>query len=205
MPFTRMTGYTAAEALGQNSRLLKSGRQDPQVYQELWNAVQAGRVWHGELVNKRKDGTLYTEEMTITPVRNGAGVVEHFIAIKQDVTARKQAEQTVADTNRQLAEALRQLRTAQQQLVEQERLSALGQMASGIAHDFNNALTPIAGFADILLQHPEQNCRPTTCAALPGHDQGLRPTGHASRAPVARVLPAPRSRAKCSCRWNSIH
>ena len=154
--FTRMTGYTAAEAIGKDSRLLKSGQQSASLYRELWETVLAGRVWHGELINKRKDGTLYDEEITITPVRNLQGDIEHFIAIKQDITTRKKAEQSLLDTNRQLVEALKELRTAQQQLVEQERLGALGQMASGIAHDFNNALSPIVGFADILLEHPDR-------------------------------------------------
>ena len=154
--FTRMTGYTAAEAIGRDSRLLKSGQQSTSLYRDLWETVLAGRVWHGELINKRKDGSLYDEEITITPVRNQQGVVEHFIAIKQDITTRKKAEQSLRDTNHQLVEALKELRTAQQQLVEQERLGALGQMASGIAHDFNNALSPIVGFADILLEHPDR-------------------------------------------------
>jgi len=154
--FTRMTGYPAAEAIGKDSRLLKSGQQSASLYRDLWETVLAGRVWHGELINKRKDGSLYDEEITITPVRNQLGVVEHFIAIKQDITTRKQAEQSLRDTNHQLVAALKELRTAQQQLVEQERLGALGQMASGIAHDFNNALSPIVGFADILLEHPDR-------------------------------------------------
>ena len=154
--FTRMTGYSAVEAIGQDSRLLKSGQQSSSFYQGLWETVLAGRVWHGELINKRKDGSLYDEEITITPVRNAQGVIDHFIAIKQDITTRKQAEQSLRDTNRQLVEALKELRTAQQQLVEQERLGALGRMASGIAHDFNNALSPIVGFADILLEHPDR-------------------------------------------------
>ena len=153
--FTRLTGYTEAEVLGQNLRLLKSGRYDAAFYRQLWETIQAGRIWHGELFNRRKDGSEYNEEMTITPVGNGHGPVTHFIAIKQDVSLRKQEEQQLADTNRQLTLALTQLRDAQKQLVAQERLRALGQMASGIAHDFNNALTPILGFADLLLQHPD--------------------------------------------------
>ena len=152
--FTRLTGYPAVEVLGQNPRVLKSNRHDAAFYRQLWETIAAGHIWHGELFNRRKDGREYNEEMTITPVGNEQGQVTHYIAIKQDVTARKESEAALADANRQLTLALTQLRDAQQQFVAQERLRALGQMASGIAHDFNNALTPILGFADLLLQHP---------------------------------------------------
>jgi PAS domain S-box-containing protein len=90
--FTRLTGYTAAEVVGQNPRVLKSGRYDAAFYGEMWATITAGHVWRGELVNRRKDGSLYTEEMTITPVRAASGEVTHFVAIKQDVSARKQME-----------------------------------------------------------------------------------------------------------------
>jgi PAS domain S-box-containing protein len=90
--FTRLTGYTPEEAHGQNMRLLKSGKHDPSYYQNLWDTILAGRVWHGETTNRHKDGSLYVEEQTIAPVRDGRGELTHFISIKNDVTARKQAE-----------------------------------------------------------------------------------------------------------------
>src|ERR1039457_801849 len=91
--FTAMTGYTSAEAVGQYPRILKSGRQTAEFYEELWNTVRSGRVWHGEMVNRRKDGTLYTEEMRITPVADATGEIVSFIAIKHDVTERRAAEE----------------------------------------------------------------------------------------------------------------
>jgi nitrogen fixation negative regulator NifL len=84
--FTRLTGFSAEEAIGRTPALLKSGAQDPEMYRDLWETIRAGRVWRGRLVNRRKDGSLYTEEQTITPVAGEAGVVTHFIAVKQDVT-----------------------------------------------------------------------------------------------------------------------
>ncbi len=90
--FTKLTGYSAEEAIGQNPRLLKSGRQDAAFYKALWETLLAGRAWQGELVNRRKDGRLYSEEMTITPVRGAGGAITHFIAIKQDVTDRARAD-----------------------------------------------------------------------------------------------------------------
>ena len=89
--FTRLTGYSAEEAAGQTPRFLKSGKEDPEFYRGLWSTILAGSVWQGVLTNKRKDGSLYTEEMSITPVRNPRGVITHFIAIKQDVTERRAA------------------------------------------------------------------------------------------------------------------
>ena len=90
--FTRLTGYTAVEARGQNMRLLKSGAHDPAFYQSIWNTALAGNIWHGQIINRRKDGLLYTEETTIAPVRDDDGKITHFVDIKQDVTVRMQAE-----------------------------------------------------------------------------------------------------------------
>jgi len=93
LAFTRLTSYTAEEVIGQNPRLLKSGQHDAAFYQELWETILSGQVWHGEIINRRKDGSLYTEEMTITPVQDERGEITNFIAIKQDVTERKLAEE----------------------------------------------------------------------------------------------------------------
>jgi PAS domain S-box-containing protein len=93
--FTTMTGYSKEEALGKNPRLLKSGEQTESYYAELWSTISSGKVWQGEIVNRRKDGTTYTEEMTITPIAQNVGQANwtHFIAIKQDITERKRAEE----------------------------------------------------------------------------------------------------------------
>jgi diguanylate cyclase (GGDEF)-like protein/PAS domain S-box-containing protein len=91
--FERLTGYSRAEIIGKNTRFLKSGRTSEAVYGELWRTILAGRIWRGELINRRKDGSLYDEEMTITPVRDGSGETIHYIAIKQDITERKKAEE----------------------------------------------------------------------------------------------------------------
>jgi PAS domain S-box-containing protein len=93
--FTHMTGYSAEEALGATPRLLKSGAHAPSFYQQLWQTVLAGEVWRGEMVNRRKDGSLYIEEQTITPVRDERGEISAFLSIKQDVTERKQLEQAL--------------------------------------------------------------------------------------------------------------
>lgn len=91
--WTALTGYLPDEVIGRNPRILKSGKHEPAFYQEMWDAVLAGRIWRGELYNRRKDGSLYVEEQTITPVRAADGTITHFIAIKQDVTERRQQEE----------------------------------------------------------------------------------------------------------------
>jgi PAS domain S-box-containing protein len=129
--FCELTGYTAAEAMGRNPRdLLKSDQHDQQFYKTLWDTVLSGRVWRGEIVNRRKDGSLYTEDQTITPVRDPQGEIRHFIAVKQDVTDRH---------------------TLEAQFLQAQKMEAVGQLAGGVAHDFNNLLTAILGYCELLL------------------------------------------------------
>ncbi|MCK6472198.1 MAG: PAS domain S-box protein [Planctomycetes bacterium] len=128
--FTKISGYSRQEAIGQSTRMLKSGKHDEGFYRTLWDTVRSGRVWRGEIHNRRKDGTVYPETMTITPVRDAEGQVTNFIAIKEDISDK---------------EALSaQLRQAQ-------KMEAVGQLAGGVAHDFNNLLTVISGYSEILL------------------------------------------------------
>jgi diguanylate cyclase (GGDEF)-like protein/PAS domain S-box-containing protein len=94
--FTTMTGYSKEEVLGKNPHVLKSGNQPESYYANLWSTILSGKVWQGEIVNRRKDGTTYTEEMSITPVTQGGGNADtQFVAIKQDITERKAAEERV--------------------------------------------------------------------------------------------------------------
>src|ERR1035437_2203075 len=91
--FTRLTGYPAEDALGKNPKdLVKSGKHAPAFYREFWETLLAGRTWHGEMINRRKDGSLYTEEQTVTPIFGASGAILHFVAIKEDITERLQLE-----------------------------------------------------------------------------------------------------------------
>jgi PAS domain S-box-containing protein len=90
--FSDLTGYAFDEAVGQNPRVLNSGQHDETFYQDMWDTITSGQAWFGEVVNKRKDGSLYTEEMTITPILDPSGEIRQYVAIKQDITARKEAE-----------------------------------------------------------------------------------------------------------------
>ena len=91
--FTHITGYQAEEALRHNPSILKSGEYSPDFYAELWNTIQRGEVWRGEMTNRKKNGDLYWEYQTIAPVKDSHGRITHYVAVKEDITARKQAEQ----------------------------------------------------------------------------------------------------------------
>ena len=91
--FSRLTGYSREEVVGRNPRMLKSGKQPAAFYKDMLAAILAGQVWHGELINRGKDGTSYREEMTITPVRDSSGATVNHVAIKQDLAARRGAEE----------------------------------------------------------------------------------------------------------------
>ena len=99
--FTRITGYPREEALGRTPSLLKSGRHSETFYQEMWATILAGRVWQGEIVNRRKDGSLYGEDMSIAPVRSESGEITHFIAMKQDNTERQRVAQDLQASEQQ--------------------------------------------------------------------------------------------------------
>ncbi len=105
--FTGMTGYSAEEMVGQNPRLLKSGRQDPAYYRELWRTILAGEVWRGELLNRRKDGSLYLDQMSITPVRDATGVVTNFIAIKADISENRATQSALQSSETRFEEVQR--------------------------------------------------------------------------------------------------
>ncbi len=105
--FTRLTGYAREEAVGQGMHLFRSDRQDPAIYQVLWESILAGSVWRGELWTCRKDGSVYLEGQTITPVRDERGEVRHFIAIKQDITERRRAEEDLRASEGTLASLYR--------------------------------------------------------------------------------------------------
>jgi PAS domain S-box-containing protein len=126
--FVAVTGYSRDEAIGKKPSFLKSGQQPPSLYCELWATITGGRTWKGRLVNKRKDGTLYTEEATISPVRDAAGAIVNFVAIKRNITDHLRMEA---------------------QLQQAQKMESVGRLAGGVAHDFNNLLMGIMGYADL--------------------------------------------------------
>lgn len=93
--FTAVTGYTLEEVVGKNPRFLQSGQMPEQVYQDLWRSLAAGNEWRGELVNRKKDGTLHQESMVISAIKNSDGMEIHYLAVREDITERKQAEEAL--------------------------------------------------------------------------------------------------------------
>jgi two-component system cell cycle sensor histidine kinase/response regulator CckA len=128
--FETVTGYSRAEAIGQNPRILKSGEQDEAFYRELWQTISRGQTWEGRLVNRRKDGTLYTAEVTITPVVDPSGRIVNYVAAKRDIT--------------------KHLKLADQ-LQQAQKMESIGRLAGGVAHDYNNMLSVIIGYADLAM------------------------------------------------------
>jgi PAS domain S-box-containing protein len=115
--FTELTGYSAEEAIGQNPRILKSGDTPKETYQELWETITKGKIWRGIFHNRRKDGGHTWESVSIAPVRASEGTtITHFIAVKEDITARREVEA---------------------QLHQAQKMEAIGQLAAGIAHEIN--------------------------------------------------------------------
>ena len=98
--FTRTTGYTAQEAIGQNPCILKSGKHPPELYEEMWRVISNGGVWQGELINKKKNGDFYWESATISPILDDEGNITHYLAVKDDITARKEMEQKLQQSER---------------------------------------------------------------------------------------------------------
>lgn len=124
-----ITGYAFAEVVGQNTSMLKSGFYDSAFYAQLWATINSGKTWYGEIYNKHKNGSIYLEQESITPVLDESGSVMHFVAIKRDITAQRQQEQ---------------------QLRRSQKMDALGKLTGGIAHDYNNMLGIILGYSDLL-------------------------------------------------------
>jgi diguanylate cyclase (GGDEF)-like protein/PAS domain S-box-containing protein len=115
---TVITGYDAEELNGLSTRIFNSGKHDKAFYDNLWNTIRAGQVWRGEIVNRRRDGSLYTELMAIAPVRNKKGETIHFVAIKHDISERKRMETDLQDTNTMLQHQLEEIHRLQEELRE---------------------------------------------------------------------------------------
>jgi PAS domain S-box-containing protein len=126
--FESISGYSRAEVIGQNPRILKSGHQDAAFYRRMWETLARGEVWKGRLVNRRKDGTLFQEDATIGPVRDASGRLVNYVAVKRDVTTEMRLER---------------------QLMQAQKMEAIGRLAGGVAHDFNNLLGVIVGYGEI--------------------------------------------------------
>jgi len=128
--FEKTTGYSMEEMIGCNPGELKSGKIQKSVYENLWNSLKQGKEWRGEFHNRKKNGDFYWELAFITPIKNELGIISHYLAIKEDITERKELEL---------------------QLMQSQKMESVGTLAGGISHDFNNILTVINGYSDLAL------------------------------------------------------
>jgi PAS domain S-box-containing protein len=133
---TELTGYSVGELIGRTPSLFKSGRQDASFYSRMQETILAGEKWEGVIFNKRKNGSLYQEKMVVIPVKDKAGTISNFVAIKRDVTKEKALES---------------------QLVQVQKMESVGRLASGVAHDFNNILSVIIGYSEMILDELPAN------------------------------------------------
>jgi len=107
--FEKVTGYTREEVIGQNPRIMKSGKQRPEVYEAMWQTLAQGKTWSGCMINKRKDGTLWEEETIISPVLDKDGVLRHYIGVKRDLTERNRSVAETARLSTEVANQKQQL------------------------------------------------------------------------------------------------
>ncbi|QBG47661.1 PAS domain S-box protein [Verrucomicrobia bacterium S94] len=133
--FEAVTGFARNEAIGKNLAIIKSGKHDDMFYSNIWKTIESGSPWNGRIVNRHKDGSLYTAESAISPVKNPEGKIEHYVVSIRDVSDQVELEQHVRQA---------------------QKMDAVGRLAGGVAHDFNNILQSILGFSGILMSELEE-------------------------------------------------
>ena len=136
------TGYTPDEVMGRRPNIFKSGKHDTVFYKQLFDVLESGDTWRGMFINKKKDGTLYEEEATISPVKDEEGHISNYVAVKRDVTEERKLEK---------------------QLQQAKKLEAIGTLAGGIAHDFNNIIHVINANAQLAMQEVVEGTEVREC------------------------------------------
>lgn len=175
--FTEITGYPAEELIGRTPRIINSGMTSPETYQTLWSTINSGRVWHGEFLNRKKNGELYWEAASISPVFDEEGVITHFVAVKEDITRRKRAEeeidilnsslaaraQELEEANYRLDAAFHELESANHQLeMTNSELEAANRELEAfnytVSHDLKKPLSNINGYCQVILHLFADQC-----------------------------------------------
>jgi PAS domain S-box-containing protein len=156
--FTQASGYTAAEAVGKNPRILHSGETAPETYRDMWPTLLAGKVWRGEFVNQRKDGSHYLELATISPVRDNNGQITHYVAAKEDITERRRNEAELEKHRRHLEQLVEQ-RTSELAAAKEKADAAnraKSEFLANMSHEIRTPMNAIIGLNYLLRQSPLQ-------------------------------------------------
>jgi len=172
--FVRTTGYSRDEVIGQNPRLLQSGQTPPERYQELWAALKEGKTWIGEFENRRRDGSAFTELAIITPLRQADGQISHYVAVKQDISEKKQIAMEL-EQHRQHLEELVVSRTEELSLAKAQAEAAnLAKSAflANMSHEIRTPMNAIVGITHLLMREspsPRQEERLTKIGVASRH------------------------------------
>jgi two-component system, NtrC family, sensor kinase len=150
--FCELFQYSREELIGKTHKIVNSGYHSPEFFKQLWSTIHQGNVWRGEIKNQAKDGTFFWLDTTIVPFLNTRGEPHQYVAIRTDITDRKQAEEAVRlsesqlrTKNQELAKALRDVHQTQSMMVQNEKMVSLGQLVAGVAHEINNPVSFIYG------------------------------------------------------------
>lgn len=146
--FTEITGYTLDEALGENPRILKSGLMPPEVFRELWATILSGKVWRGEMQNRAKDGRIYWEFASIGPVIDEEGQITHFVAVKEDITARREAQDALQRSALEMEWKNWELAEARDLALTASRLKS--EFLANLSHEVRTPMNAVLGMAALL-------------------------------------------------------
>ena len=142
--FTELTGYTSEEAISKNPKILKSGDQPDEIYKELWAIITSGKIWRGEFHNKKKNGELFWEAASVSPIFDKQGEITNYVKVAEDISERKRVEEEKKKLETKLQHA--------------QKMEAIGTLAGGVAHDLNNILGGLVSYPELLLlQLPEDS------------------------------------------------
>ncbi|QGG47612.1 sensor histidine kinase [Heliorestis convoluta] len=144
----QLTGYDSHEVIGNNPKIFQSGETPEEQYREMWKTIRSGQDWSGEILNKKKDGTLYWEEVLVTPIKNDRGVTTHFLGVKHDITERKEQERIIVEQNEALKLHAQHLEKLNEKLLQTEQLK--NEFLSNISHELRTPLNAVIGFSQLI-------------------------------------------------------